>query len=351
MDQQKRTFVQETMDFVAIAKWNRKRIAFWGWDADVISALKREKLIEDIETIFITEDYPVQDIEACKITQAYHDVDQIYQAPEKLVDFKPDKLCILHYNPYRAIRVYEMLLRQYKQNPMDIYGTSSMWRISDYIEDDTYNKLVASIPKAIVGGLIPKSRLSVYNGLRYIVKNQVPGRILNFGVSRGWSMYFIAQTLSQLGDTDRRIVGFDSFSGFPQEASPLDLCHLKYKKYAPMYTPEKKELFQRITEKNLEPHMHRISLVAGDINETITLLGDEPIALALFDMDDYTPTQVSLEPTYEWLSTNGIFILDHFTHDTIGGFCIGQRIAMLEFLEKHPMLGFTESNMFFKTEG
>lgn len=104
-----------------------------------------------------------------------------------------------------------------------------------------------------------------------------------------------------------------------------------------------------MTKINLSPHIERIELVAGDIYETITQLPDDPIALALFDMDDYTPTKVSLEPTYEKLSNNGVFILDHFTYDTIGGFCVGQRLAMLEFLEAHKMFNLTSSNMFFKT--
>ena len=51
-----------------------------------------------------------------------------------------------------------------------------------------------------------------------------------------------------------------------------------------------------------------ISLVPGDINDTISQLPDEPVALAFFDMDDYTPTKVALEPIYERLSPGGIMI-------------------------------------------
>ncbi len=341
--------IKELIDYVAIARWSGKSVAFWGWNPTVISALERENLLKDLKTIFISEHYPVQDLEKCKITQEYHSIDQVYQAPEKLIEFKPDKVCILYQNQHEAIRAYEILLREYEIDPMNIFVSRRIWAYIDYIEGDIYNKLVSSVPKSIVGGLVPKSRLSLYDGLRYIVKNKVPGRVINFGVSRGWSMYFIAKVLEHLGDTDRQIVGFDSFSGFPQNASRYDLCYLRYEKHNPKYTTSVKNQNKNQTEQNLNDFMHRISLIDGDINETIFHLGEEPIALALFDMDDYTPTRVSLEPTYRRLSFNGVFVMDHFNYDTIGGFCVGQRIAMLEFLEKYPMFGFTGTNMFLKT--
>jgi len=339
----------ELIDYVALARLNGKSVAFWGWDPIAISALERENLLKGLKTIFIAEHYPIQDMEKCEITQEYYSIDQVYQTPEKMIEFKPDKICILYQNQYEAIRAYEIILRKYEQNPMNIFLTRSVWAYSDYVEGDIYNKLVASVPKNIVGGLVPKSRLALYDGLRYIIKNNVPGRIINFGVSRGWSTYFIAKVLEHFGDTERQIVAFDSFSGFPQNASRYDLCYLRYAKYIPMYTTPVKSQNKKQTEHNLSDYMHRISLVDGDINETILQLGEEPIALALFDMDDYTPTKVSLEPTFRLLSPNGVFIMDRFNYDTVGCFCVGQRIAMLEFLEKHPMFGYTGTNMFLKT--
>ena len=349
MDQAVKDFVQETLDFVAIAKRCGKRIAFWGWNAEVVGALERSGMLDGLETIFISNEFPVQDISACKFTQHYFDIDELYNPPEALASFNPDKVCILHTDPYRAITDYELVVRTYGVNPMNVYATSKMWQIHDYDDRFTYRKIIDSIPKGIPGGLIPWTLRGLYNGLRFVVQNGIPGRIVNYGISRGWSMYFIGQVLDSLGDTDRPIVGFDGFMGFPQRSSEMDLCNLKYNKVTSKITPQSSQSAQEQTEENLAPHMHRTTIIAGDIAETISQLGDEPVALALFDMDDYTPTKVALAPTYECLSPGGVFIMDHYTYNSIGGFCVGQRIAMLEFLEQHPMLGFPETHMFFKS--
>ena len=341
--------IQQFIDFVAIAKLKGKRVAFWGWEPSVFSAFVRLSLLDGMETVFITDDFPVQDLEACKITQDFHDIDELYSKPDKLLEFKPDQVCILHQDTTLAIKTYETVLRQFGLSPLDICVTKEIWRVSRYVEGDAYNRAIASVPKTVVGGMTPRARLNLFDGLRYITENKIPGRIVNYGVSRGWSVYFIAEVLKQLGDTDREIVAFDGFRGFPQDKSRYDLCHLRYKKYALRSTPASRENAQEATERNLEVHSKRITLVAGDICETIADLGNEPVALALFDMDDYTPTKVTLEPTYRVLSKNGVFVLDHFTYDTTGGFCIGERVAMLEFLEKYPMFSPTGENIFYKT--
>lgn len=44
---------------------------------------------------------------------------------------------------------------------MNIFVTRSVWTYVEYVEDDIYKKLVASVPKNIVGGLFPRSRLKL----------------------------------------------------------------------------------------------------------------------------------------------------------------------------------------------
>lgn len=44
-----------------------------------------------------------------------------------------------------------------------------------------------------------------------VVQRQIPGDIVETGIFKGGCLMFMKATLNSLGDTDRRVFGFDSF--------------------------------------------------------------------------------------------------------------------------------------------
>ena len=57
---------------------------------------------------------------------------------------------------------------------------------------------------------------SVYNNIKYIVQNEIPGDVVECGVWKGGLMQLAALTLLELGDTSRKIYLYDTFEGMPE---------------------------------------------------------------------------------------------------------------------------------------
>ncbi len=57
---------------------------------------------------------------------------------------------------------------------------------------------------------------ALYQSVEYIVRNQIPGDIVECGVWSGGSMLLAAYALTHFGDTSRRIYLDDTFGGMPK---------------------------------------------------------------------------------------------------------------------------------------
>jgi len=176
----------------------------------------------------------------------------------------------------------------------------------------------------------------------------IPGDILNLGVYKGWSMQFLAEVSGLIG-LDRSIYGFDTFSGFVDDGNPKNA-------FVPWMKGQFGEGVTIHTDTSLDAVKAKLSsyqnteLVAGDIRETIKYLDGRQISFALFDMDDYMPTQVALKPVYNLLSLGGFIVHDHFSLPSCEGpGTYGQRMAMVELLEDTRMFNLTGTNVFVKT--
>lgn len=198
------------------------------------------------------------------------------------------------------------------------------------------------------GGLSSVELLThVIDCLIDIKRRDLPGKILNFGVYKGWSMQFLAEICQQIG-LDRKIYGFDTFGGFIQEEETPDNFVQYMKGKWGTATPHADTSVEAVQNK-LQAYPN-ISLIEGDIRKTISQLGEEPVSLALFDMDEYMPTKAALRPTYNVLSPGGYIVHDHFSLPSCEGpGLFGQRVAMLEFLTETPMFNLTGTNVFVKT--
>jgi O-methyltransferase len=170
---------------------------------------------------------------------------------------------------------------------------------------------------------------ALYDAVRYVVRARIPGAFVECGVWKGGSLLAVARTLAALGETERELVGFDTFAGMPpptdrdrrfdgQRAAERPNMNLDG-------TPSVDDVRALLAGSGYPAD--RIRLVPGRVEETIPVEAPERIALLRLDTDWYESTRHELEHLYPRLSSGGVLIVDDYGHWQ------GAREATEEFLD------------------
>ncbi len=182
---------------------------------------------------------------------------------------------------------------------------------------------------------------ALFDAVRQIVKNDVPGDLVECGVYRGGCSMTMALALNSLGVVDRSIWLYDTFSGMtrpgaldirlhdgqdaiePFEAAATgpnsstwceaDLDSVKQNMRTTGYPPE------------------RMRFIAGPVEETLHREIPEQISLLRLDTDWYESTRVELEVLLPRLSPGGVLIIDDYNHWS------GARRAVDEYLSANNL--------------
>jgi hypothetical protein len=174
--------------------------------------------------------------------------------------------------------------------------------------------------------------------MRFIIKYEIFKKILNvhgnifeFGVNFGGGLFTLAK-LSEILEPynhQRKIIGFDSFSGFPsvsdKDNRENNLCH-RGSLYVDSYDDLQKciELYNINRPLN---HIPKIELVKGDICETLPkYIEDNPHTMAsliILDTDLYDPTKVILQNLLKRIVKGGIILFDQLNIKAWAGESIG----------------------------
>lgn len=146
----------------------------------------------------------------------------------------------------------------------------------------------------------------------------VHGVIMEFGVRWGQNLVTLTNLRGMLEpyNHSRKIIGFDTFSGFPSVDSK-DGAHSSVVKGAFSVTYGYENHLQEVLDYHEKesplPHVKKSFLVKGDATETLkTYLAQHPetiVAFAWFDFDIYEPTRKCLE-----------LLKPHITKGTVIGF-------------------------------
>lgn len=166
----------------------------------------------------------------------------------------------------------------------------------------------------------------------------VPGVIMEFGVRYGRHLGSFAalRGVYEPYNPLRRIVGFDTFTGFPDVADVDRVGPTAYRgRFAvpddyPSYlrevlaAHEVGDPFGHVTQRSV--------IVVGDVRETVPrYLAGNPhtvIALAFFDLDLYEPTRVVLDAIRPYLTKGSVLAFDEIDNPKWPG----ENIAMRELL-------------------
>jgi O-methyltransferase len=191
----------------------------------------------------------------------------------------------------------------------------------------------------------PERMYALIEAVRYIVKNQIPGDIVECGVWKGGSMMLVAQTLIELNNKDYELYLFDTFEG-TTKPTEIDKDHLgnsmlkvwekefeckeklpKSADYVPL-EQVKENLFSSGYSKE------KIHFIKGKVENTIPKNSPEKISILRLDTDWYESTKHELENLFPKLSSGGILIIDDYGHFR------GSKKAVDEYFEKNKIKHF-----------
>ena len=147
----------------------------------------------------------------------------------------------------------------------------------------------------------------------------IPGVIMELGVWWGanLALFESLRAVHEPYNYNRRVVGFDTFDGYP-EASSEDgddpLVHRGAYSVGSGHPDHLDKVLDCHERENPMAHIRKHELVAGDATQTIgRYLSDHPetiIALAYFDMQLYEPTKACLEAIRPYLTRGSVLAMD-----------------------------------------
>lgn len=158
----------------------------------------------------------------------------------------------------------------------------------------------------------------------------IPGFVVECGVFKGVSLLTFLKLIEVYcpGDTLKKVIGFDTFQGFPSLSKNDGSPNEKWGKVtggwdSKDFLPFLESIIQLTQEDSLIPRFKRVELVKGDACKTIPkYVKDNPglrISLLHLDMDIYEPTLAALENLYPLVVSGGIVLLDEYAMDGFPG--------------------------------
>ncbi|NEB81694.1 class I SAM-dependent methyltransferase [Streptomyces sp. SID14478] len=158
----------------------------------------------------------------------------------------------------------------------------------------------------------------------YRMLPEVPGVIMEFGVLHGRHLATLTalRSIYEPYNSLRRIIGFDTFTGFPDDIKDVD--KVSTSAVAGRFAVPENEVDHLrevlAAHEASEPfgHTQRSFVVQGDVRETVPqYLEDNPetvIAMAYFDLDLHQPTKELLEAIRPHLTKGSILAFDELAH-------------------------------------
>lgn len=179
---------------------------------------------------------------------------------------------------------------------------------------------------------------------RFLVKHELFKRILNVngnivecGVFNGAGLFTWAQLSNIYEPTNhtRKIIGFDTFAGFPSVVESKDNTGVLQSKKGDLMGSTYDQIMMSVDKYNAERHLSHIAnihLAKGDFMETSTAFLEKNqqtlVSLLYLDFDLYEPTKKALEVFLPRMPKGAIVAFDELNCESFPG----ETLAMLEML-------------------
>lgn len=181
----------------------------------------------------------------------------------------------------------------------------------------------------------PNSLIHIYQCLVNSAQLGLQGSVVEFGMFKGGTTTFMARVARRLRQ-NWRIIGFDTFNGFPPRRSPLD-----------MYD-HPKCVFTDFAAVQRYVSEYGIQVVEGDIVQTAKQLATHDVVLTFIDTDNYTSATAALDVVQEQTVVGGAIILDHFTGVNRFRYTLGERLAGKRLLADNRYFHLHGTGVFYR---
>ena len=178
----------------------------------------------------------------------------------------------------------------------------------------------------------------VWRELEKVLKNGVPGDIVEFGCYAGTTSLFIRRLLDEKGESDRRAFhAYDSFEGLPEKGNrDQSAAGTEFK--AGELAVSKKEFLHQFRAANLKPPVvHK-----GWFNQLNEQDIPDRISFAFLDGDFYDSIMDSLKLVWPRMSQGGVLLVDDYGREALPG---AER-AVDEFFKNNPQPSQVQANVF-----
>lgn len=175
---------------------------------------------------------------------------------------------------------------------------------------------------------------ALYEAVRFVVANKIPGAFVECGVYRGGSSLLAALTFAQLGDR-RDLWLYDTFAGMTPPTEFDSKRNLSAERTVAHFENLESGDHNEWCYASLDDVKRCLALadypegkvryVVGDVVKTLAETRPEQISILRLDTDFYDSTKAELEHLYELLAPGGILIIDDY------GSWDGARKAVDEF--------------------
>jgi hypothetical protein len=179
---------------------------------------------------------------------------------------------------------------------------------------------------------VPRQTLARFLCLSDIFRRalEVQGDVMECGVNWGGGLMTFAQLSAVLEPVNlqRRIVGFDTFSGFtgvhPQDHhESLTTAERREGGYEADSYEDLTDAIALFDANRFIGHVPKVTLVRGDVRETVpAYLEREPqtvVSLLHLDLDLYEPTRVCIEHFVPRMPRGGVIVFDELNNRTWPG--------------------------------
>lgn len=166
---------------------------------------------------------------------------------------------------------------------------------------------------------------------------EVHGVVMEFGTWWGQNLALFStfRSLHEPYNLSRRIIGFDTFEGFPGVSEEDGAAEVMRKGAFALPGNYEDRLAQLLgAHESLAPrgNVQRFELVKGNVEETLpAYLERHPetvIAMAYFDLDLYRPTRSCLEAIRPYLARNSVLAFDQLCFQEFPGETLALREAL-----------------------
>lgn len=180
---------------------------------------------------------------------------------------------------------------------------------------------IAHYQQSAAISMLPVIRLdNLRQCVESVVKDAVPGDLIETGVWRGGATIFMRAVLKTLGVTDRIVWAADSFEGLPEPDAE------KFPKEAASFNSAAMQKYYNRLASGLDEVMHnfatfglldeQVHFLKGWFKDTLPDAPIEKIAVLRLDGDYYESTWDALTNLYHKVSPGGYVIIDDYGEDT-----------------------------------